>query len=47
MMSLVAAEQSRNLHLYLVKAIPIEQEVQITYTKWLPRVVLLCYVACH
>ena len=36
MMLLVLAEQSRNLHLYLVRVIPIEQEVHRTYTKWLP-----------
>ena len=36
MMSLVLAEQSRNLHLYLVRVIPIEQEAHTVYTKWLP-----------
>ena len=36
MMSLVLAEQNRNLHLYLIRVIPIEQEVHRTYTKWLP-----------
>ena len=33
MMSLVLAEQNRNFHLYLVRVIPIEQEVHRTYTK--------------
>ena len=36
MMSLVLAEQNRNLHLCLVMVIPIEQEVHRMYTKWLP-----------
>ena len=36
MMSLVAAEQSRNLYLYLVRPFPIEQEVHRRYAKWLP-----------
>ena len=36
MMSLVVVEQSLNLHLYLLRVIPIEQEVHRTYTKWLP-----------
>ena len=36
MMSLVFAEQNRNLHLYLIRVIPIEQEVHRTYTKWPP-----------
>ena len=36
MMSLVAVEQSWNLHLYLVRMIPIEQEVHRAYTEWLP-----------
>ena len=35
MMSLVLAEQNRNFHLYLVRVIPIEQEVHRTYIKWL------------
>ena len=47
MMSLVLAEQSLNLHLYLVRVIPIEQEVHRTYTKWLPlRVVQLEILGC-
>ena len=36
MMSLVLAEQNRNLHLSLIRMVPIEQEVYRTYTKWLP-----------
>ena len=36
MMSLVLAEQNRNLLLYLIRVIPIEQVVHRTYTKWLP-----------
>ena len=35
MMSLGLVEQNRNLHLYLVRVIPIEQGVHRTYTKWL------------
>ena len=31
MMSLVLAEQNRNLHLYLIRVSPIEQEVHKTY----------------
>ena len=40
MMSLVLVEQNRKLHLYLVREIPIEQEVHTTYSKWLPLIVL-------